>query len=126
MLKLPVMDSKTTILVLAFLSAILIGAVLGLPYFKEGLATPQYSETAKMDNDGANLGEPLPWAEGDVSSELYLKNVLKTCKDACTKFGESCLGFTHDMENKQCTLKSSKGNDVPAEKIGSFWKSVAM
>ena len=120
MLKLPEMNSKTTILVLAFLSAILIGAILGLPYFKEGLATPQYESTMNMDNDGANLGEPLPWTEGGSLSET-----LKKCKEACTKFGESCAGFTQDSDLKQCTLKSTKGNDVPANKISSFWRSVA-
>jgi hypothetical protein len=125
----PAMDTKTIVLLLALLSAVILGAIFGTPCYKEGLTTDDetpkpaksktvYETSMDMDNDGNNLGEPLPFEEGSI-----LADSIEKCKEACTKFGESCVGFTQDL--KQCTLKSSKGTDTEAKAkgINGFWKA---
>ena len=123
----PAMDTKTIVLLLALLSAVILGAIFGTPCDQEGLSlddvTPApakaktvYAASADMDNDGANLGEPMMFEEGSILADSIIK-----CKEACTKFGDSCVGFTQDL--KQCTLKSSKGTDTEAKGISGYWKS---
>lgn len=123
----PEIDTKTIVLVLALLSAVVLGAMFGLPYYKEGLTTDETPKPAKsktvyetsmnMDNDGEELNEPMPFEEGNT-----LAQSLKKCKKKCADLA-ACVGFTTNLDLKQCTLKSSKGADTEATNISGFWKA---
>ena len=119
-------DTKTMLLVLALLSAVVIGAMFGHPYYQEGMknknknkdkpvaATSKtvFEKSLGVDNDGEDLDEPMPFAD---------KNPLKACKDACIELAD-CIGFTVDQEQKQCVFKSTRGEDSEDSNMSSFWK----
>ena len=116
---------KKTVWVLALLAAIIV-AVMFFPY-TEGLtierknpkateAKVKYETTLNMDNDGSRLGDPLPWDKNSSLSQSLTK-----CKNACAGLAD-CLGFTQELDLKQCVLKSSKGTNTESATVSSFWK----
>jgi hypothetical protein len=120
----PEMDTKTIVLVLALLSAVVLGAMFGLPYYQEGMKNKDknkvaaaesqtvFSKSLNMDNDGEDLGDPMAFTE---------KNPLKACQKACADMAD-CIGFTADKVEEQCVFKSTKGEDMENPNITGFWK----
>jgi hypothetical protein len=118
-------NKNKIILAFALLTAVVLGAVFGIP--QEGLAMERknpkkteekvkYETSNNTDNNGSRLGDPLAW---DKNSSL--SQSLNKCKRACAGLAD-CLGFTQDLDLKQCVLRSSKGTNAESATINSFWK----